>query len=348
MLLSLLGRVAMSALMGAVLQAGTAPKEQTYKYFRAGKTADVATKTVPGFALMGGGKDQDAAFQWLCNKSGGGDFVVIRASGGDGYNDYIANLCQQNSVATLVIPTREAALDPFVATTIRNAEALFIAGGDQANYVRNWQDTPVQAAINELIRRGVPVGGTSAGLAVLGEFSYSALNDGNAKGNLDSRMTLTDPYTERVTITPNFLNIDVLRRTITDTHFVARDRLGRLVGFMARILQDKMADEVRGIGVDERSAALVESDGSVQVVGSGLGAYFLHPVQKPELCMKGRPLQFNDISVYKATPGTNFQLTSWTGSGGTTYDLHVQDGVIKASGGDGTPYGSGQQTPKDK
>src|SRR3954470_5621577 len=174
MLSSILIRVAICGVLIAALQAQTPTK--SYKYFKSGKSADVTTKTVPGFALMGGGKDLDTAFQWMCNKSGGGDFLVLRASGTDAYNEYIAGLCHQNSVATLVIPSREAAMDPFVATTIRNAEALFIAGGDQANYVRNWQGTPVQDAINELIRRGVPVGGTSAGLAVLGEFSYSALN----------------------------------------------------------------------------------------------------------------------------------------------------------------------------
>lgn len=347
MLLSVVVRVAISALMLAVLQGGTASKE-SYKYFKTGNSPDVSTKTVPGFALMGGGKDQDAAFQWMCKKSGGGDFLVIRAAGGDGYNEYIAGLCHQNSVATLVIPSRAAAMDPFVATTIRNAEALFIAGGDQANYIRNWQDTPVQDAINELIRRGVPVGGTSAGLAVLGEFSYSALNDSNVPGNLDSRQTLSDPYTERVTITHNFLKVDLLRQTITDTHFVARDRLGRLLGFMARIIQDKMADDVRGIGVDERSVALVESDGSVQVVGSGSGAYFIHPTQKPGLCAKGKALKYSDISVYRVTPDATFNVKSWNGSGGTAYYLHVDDGMLRSTDKDGSPYGSSLQTSKTR
>jgi cyanophycinase len=345
MRLGLLIGVAIYAVMGTAVQGQTAPK-QLYKYFKIGKSPDVSTKTVSGFALMGGGQDLDSAFQWMCNKSGGGDFLVIRATGSDAYNEYIAGLCHQNSVATLVIPSREAAMDPFVATTIRNAEALFIAGGDQANYVRNWQDTPVQDAINDLIRRGAPVGGTSAGLAVLGEFSYSALNDGNAPGNLDSKQTLANPYAERVTITHNFLNVDLLRHTITDTHFVARDRLGRLLGFMARIIQDKMADDVRGIGVDERSAALVQADGSVQIVGSGAGAYFIHPTQKPELCLKGKPLKYSDISVYRVPPGMRFDITTWNGAGGTAYSLHVSDNVVRSTAKDGSLYSSSPQTSR--
>jgi hypothetical protein len=35
---------------------------------------------------MGGGTDVDAAFQWMCQRSGGGDFLVIRATGTDAYN----------------------------------------------------------------------------------------------------------------------------------------------------------------------------------------------------------------------------------------------------------------------
>jgi cyanophycinase-like exopeptidase len=69
---------------------------------------------------------------------------------------------------------REAAFDPFVIDTIRNAEALFIAGGDQSRYVRFWKDTPVEDAINHVVAKPAPVGGTSAGMAILGEFSYSA------------------------------------------------------------------------------------------------------------------------------------------------------------------------------
>ena len=119
-------------------------QETKYQYFRAGNPQDVVTKTQFGIALMGGGKDFDDAFSWMCQKSGGGDFLVIRATGDDDYNPYIAKLCKQNSVATLVIPTREAAMDPKVAETLQKAEALFVSGGDQSNYVKYWKGTPVE------------------------------------------------------------------------------------------------------------------------------------------------------------------------------------------------------------
>src|SRR5438477_8692289 len=123
-----------------------------YSYFRVGNPTDVTTATTPGTVLMGGGTDVDAAFQWMCQRSGGGDFLVIRATGTDAYNPYIQSLCPgENSVATLIIPNRTMASDPFVVSTILNAEALWIAGGDQSNYINYWKGTPVEEPLNTLI-----------------------------------------------------------------------------------------------------------------------------------------------------------------------------------------------------
>ena len=64
-----------------------------YSYFRVGNPTDITTATTPGTVLMGGGTDVDAAFQWMCQRSGNGDFLVIRATGTDAYNPYIQQLC---------------------------------------------------------------------------------------------------------------------------------------------------------------------------------------------------------------------------------------------------------------
>src|SRR5215472_12006231 len=130
----------------AVLPANAAKK---YSYFRVGNPHDVTTATTPGTVLMGGGTDVDAVFQWMCQRSGNGDFLVIRATGTDAYNPYIQQLCPaENSVATLIIPNAAAANDPFVISTIQQAEAIWIAGGDQSDYINFWQGSPVQTALN--------------------------------------------------------------------------------------------------------------------------------------------------------------------------------------------------------
>ena len=149
--------------------------ETGYSYYVTGDPADVTTPTRALVVMQGGGDDVDANFARMGEAAGGGDFVVLRASGADGYNDYIHALCGCDSVETIVFNDRQAAFDDFVVRKIRSAEALFLAGGDQSNYVRYWKDTPVEDAIHSFLARGAPIGGTSAGMAVMGEFSYSAM-----------------------------------------------------------------------------------------------------------------------------------------------------------------------------
>src|SRR5271157_1257086 len=125
-----------------------APAVTPYLYIRAGNASDSTATPRAGYALMGGGTDLDEAFRWLCDRAGGGDFLVLRATGSDDYNPYIQGLCKLNSVATLIVSTRDAANDPFAARTIAHASAIFIAGGDQANYINFWMGAAMQKALN--------------------------------------------------------------------------------------------------------------------------------------------------------------------------------------------------------
>ncbi len=313
-----------------LLSLSVSAQRPSYQYFRIGLKSDSDAKAITGYALMGGGKDLDDAFRWLCEKGNGGDFLVLRAADDDAYNPYVNGLCRANSVATLVIPDRTAANNPAVANIIGHAEAVFIAGGDQAHYIRAWQNTPVQQALNAHIAVGKPIGGTSAGLAVLGEFVYSALND-PPDGMLASPEALKDPFTPQVALRRNFLKIPVLHDTITDSHFAKRDRLGRSLVFLARLMQDGWTNSPREIAVDERSAVLIDGSGKATVVGSGKGAYFFKPSQLAQACKKNVPLTFLTISAYKAPAGSHFDLSSWKGNGGGEYTLNVRDGTVSST-----------------
>lgn len=311
---------------------------ETYKYMRLGNQADVVTKPAYGAALMGGGTDLDEAFKFLCVKANGGDFLVLRFSGDDDYNSWINGLCKLNSVSTLIIPSEEAAKDPRVGEIIRHAEAVFIAGGDQSHYLNLWTGTPVQEALNANIAEGKPIGGTSAGLAVLGQFIYGAQGDKPDDADLASKDVLPNPFHPRVIVARDFLKVPNMQDTLTDTHFAKRDRLGRTLVFLSRIVQDGWSANPREIAVDEKSAVLVEADGKGTVVGSGKGAYFLSVTQAPEVCKAGTPLTFHGIAVYKAPTGSHFDLPSWKGDGGTAYVLSVEQGVVKSTQAGGSPY----------
>jgi len=303
----------------------------SYQYFRLGSKTDVQPTPRSGFALMGGGTDIDDAFRWLCEKANGGDFLILRATGDDDYNPYVNGLCTLNSVATVVIPDRNSAMDPAVADFIRHAEAVFISGGDQARYVHFWQGTPVEDALNAHIAAGKPIGGTSAGLAILGEFSYGALNDPPDDSSLGSAEALRDPFLARITLVRDFLKVPLLRDTITDSHFAKRDRLGRSLVFLARLMQDGWSKHPREIAIDEKSAVLLEVDGKARVVGAGKGAYFIRPGGAPAICEKNVPLTFRNISVYKVPSGGHFDLIGWTGEGGVGFTLSVDRGTIQST-----------------
>ena len=166
-------------LMASLTLAANAPAK--WKYFRAGNAADSTATPRPGIALMGGGEHLEAAYRFLCERANHGDFLVLRADTEDDYaqqvNNEIAAVCPLNSAATIVFSDREDSDDPKLIAIIQQAEAIFFAGGDQSNYVRFWQDTPVQDALNRHIAAGKPIGGSSAGLAILGEFSFASIID---------------------------------------------------------------------------------------------------------------------------------------------------------------------------
>jgi cyanophycinase len=278
----------------------------------------------PTFAvvLLGGHGDVDEATSFLCRHSGGGELVVLRASGADDYNSEFQSACPGNSVVTLVITSREGANNPFVAEKIRSAHAIFIAGGDQSNYVKYWSGNAVQKEINEAVKRGVPIGGISAGLAVQGEFVFDSMLD-----TVKSPQALANPYDPHLTLVRDFLSIPILNSIITDSHFSQRERMGRSLAFLARIVQDGWAQEAHGIGVDETSAVLVEADGHARVVGKN-AAYFMTLDHRPEVCADGKPLTLRHVSVRKLSAGDSFELRTWAAAGGSSFEVNVVDGKM--------------------
>jgi cyanophycinase len=318
----------------ALFCADVASAAKGYAYFRVGNTSDVTTATTAGTVLMGGGTDVDAAFQWMCQLSGNGDFLVIRATGTDAYNPYIQQLCpNENSVATLIIPNRTAASDPFVISTIQNAEALWIAGGDQSNYINFWKGTPVQTALQGLIARSVPVGGTSAGMNVLSQFIYSAL----ASQGVTSSQALADPFTRYITLDRDFVSIATVTGLIGDPHFVTRDRMGRDLAFLCRIFLNGWSATPRGISIDEQTALLIDGSGNGTVVGVST-VYFMQAPGAPQVCQSKTPLTYQNISVYRIAAGGTFNLSTWTGHKGVNYTVSANAGVLSSTQSGGSIY----------
>ncbi len=263
------------------------PIKSAYTAWVVGDTADVKVQPKGGVVLAGGGTDVDVAMRWFLRRSGGGDVLIIRATGSDGYNSYLYSELGErvNSVETILINSRNIASNPDVVRKVRGAEAIFFAGGDQANYVNFYQNTPLMDALNERIRAGAVLGGTSAGCAILGQVYFSA-----KEGSVTTDEALANPFDKRVTLgNDDFLKQPLLTNLVTDQHYSNRNRQGRHVAFLARAVSDWNLP-MRGIGVDEQTAVCVSPDGRVLVFGRG-EAYFLQGSRtKPEICVAGQPL----------------------------------------------------------
>jgi len=288
----------------------------------------------PGLVLMGGGTDVDAAFQWMCQRAGGGDFLVIRTSGTDAYNPYIQQLCpQMDSVETIIITSVTGANSAYVSTQIQNAEALWIAGGDQSTYVALWRGTGVQTGVNFLLNsKQAPVGGTSAGLAVLSQFIYTG-----ALGSVTSSQALANPFHRYVTLDRDLFQSALGGNKLYDSHFVTRDRMGRSLVFLARIVNNGWAAQPRGIGIDEETALLVLPTGAATMVGVG-AAYFLQAPGPAQVLADKTPLTYLNIGVYKVPQGGTFNFSTWSGTGGVAYTLNVNNGSVTSTQAGGNIY----------
>ena len=266
----------------------------------------------------------DEAARDLCDHSGGGDVVILRASGRDEYNPYFHDLCPHNSVTTLLITSPEGGRNPAAIQAVRDAHAIFLAGGDQSNYVKNWKG-PLQQEINAAVARGVPIGGISAGLAVLGEFVFSARLD-----TITSPEAFANPFDPKLTLDRDFLLVPHLQEVITDSHFSARSRLGRTVAFLSRIVHDGWAPRARAIGIDESTAVLFDSLGQARVVGKN-SAFFLELDHAPESCEPGKPLAVSGVTAYNLRAGANttFDLSAWKPIGAAKPSfISVKDGMM--------------------
>lgn len=261
-----------------------------------------------GLLLMGGGDRNFDALRWFVAKAGHGHLVVLRASqAAEVADEFYTEVGGLASVETFVFEGRGAATDPKILAALAKADGIFIAGGDQARYVRFWKGTPVAAALDAHVDAGKPLGGTSAGLAILGEYLYGAMDN----GSITSPEAMADPLGPAVTIEGDFLHLAQLRGIVTDTHFRERSRQGRLLAFLARAeaLDGKADRPLWGLGVDESAALAVEPDGTARIYATDPdGAAWLYKGGFSEKQDAGKPLHLRRVTVLGIGHGSVLHL----------------------------------------
>ena len=124
---------------------------------------------------------------------------------------------------------------------------------------------------------------------------------------------------------------NLLLNTIIDTHFEERDRFGRLCTFVARLRKDNSNGNVIGIGVNERTAIVIDLSTDIgETVGSG-DAYIILPGNNnmPQACEPNRPLTFTNVNVQKLESRYGDTFNFWTLTGGHPslyYSVSVNNG----------------------
>lgn len=226
-------------------------------------------KVGSGVLLMGGNDRNQDALRWFIDKAGGGHVVVLGATGTGEFGRFLhEEVGGVASVETFVLSSREQSTAPALLAALRKADGIFIEGGHQSRYVQYWRSTPVADALDAHVRAGKPLAGNSAGMAILGEFLYGAMDGGSQV----SMRALANPLGRENTIETDFLDIALLKGVITDTHFRERDRLGRLVAYVAKAEASSGGRPVLGLGVDEDAALAIEGDGTARVYATADGA----------------------------------------------------------------------------
>ena len=291
------------------------------------ESARTPDPVVGGLLLNGGGEWPYDAFRWFTAHAGHGHIIVLRASGTTESQDAFYNdIKGVLSVRTFLFSDRKAASDPRVLAAVKAADGIFVAGGDQSNYVRMWRGTPLNAAIDAHVAAGKPLGGTSAGLAIQGPWLYGSM-DG---GSITSAEAMADPLGKAVTIEGDFLHSEVLAHIFTDSHFDTRARLGRLFGFLAKTHTLDPERALAGLGIDEDSAMTVEADGTARFYAQvpGKHAWLVQPGEFAVL-QPGQPLNLEAVRVTGIDTGSTFNVrTLEVGAPAFVRRYDVVNGVI--------------------
>lgn len=228
--------------------------------------------------LVGGGAEDyndwsDAPYQWGVDKAQNKRVAII------GYSDtttwlknYFLSL-GANHAQNFLINTPTIADDQQTYDDLVSFDMIFMRGGDQQNYYETYLGTKTQDALQDVYDNGGVLGGTSAGMALLGDVAFTA-----QQGTVYPDEAVQNPRIGYITLEDNYLF--TINDWIFDTHFIERGRLGRLAAFMEN-WYIKTGETIKGIGVDDQTAICIYKDSAAYVYGTA-AANFIQPGNQGE------------------------------------------------------------------
>ena len=261
--------------------------------------------------LVGGGSENynqwsDEPYSWFVQKADSGKIINIDVStASTWYPNYFKWFGADQTSHELQIPNQSTANDSAIYYELISAKGIFIEGGDQWDYISNWKGTLVEDAIHYVFNNGGAIGGTSAGLAVLGEVVFDA-----KYGSAYPDVVAYNPYNSRVHFTDDFL--EILPNILTDSHFHSRGRLGRLIPMMARRIQDFGENNIIGIGITENTALCIDENNIATAYGDAAVTILYASDSSTISCLPNIPVTFTHIHFDQLIHGSVYDLNTKT------------------------------------
>jgi cyanophycinase len=146
------------------------------------------------------------------------------------------------------VTNREDAEQEQWGELIDRSSGVFITGGNQVRLASIIGGTRVNRSIERVHRSGAPIAGTSAGASVMSTVMVAGGHSGATPRRNMARMSR---------------GLGLIDSVIIDQHFTERNRTSRLVAMVS------YNPGLIGLGIDEDTAAIIQPDGEMEVLGRG-------------------------------------------------------------------------------
>lgn len=204
--------------------------------------------------VVGGGKRPPEATRKFVDWSGGPKARILAITWASGVPDESFESLRKGFAEAGAGTVEHAATRPLdqakktqLLEQLKNATAVFFAGGDQNRIMDVLADDELLKLLREKYARGTPFGGTSAGAAVISDPMMTG----------DADLKILDGAKVGVR-----MGLGLVPKVMFDQHFLVRQRHNRLFGFVMK------NPAYLGIGIDEDNAVLITNNKDLEVAGT--------------------------------------------------------------------------------
>ena len=221
--------------------------------------SEFLTLTKNAILVIGGAEDKvhgKEILQTFFNRSGGSDAIIgiVPCASrepnliGERYYRIFQDMGAKET-KVLDVRDRSEGNNSVYLDFVENCTGVFLTGGDQLRLCGLLADTKLMNRIVERAQKAeISLAGTSAGAAVMGHHMISGGSSAESPNH-----SLVDMAT----------GLGIIPEVLVDQHFYNRNRLARLLSAISG------HPKLLGIGIDEDTCAMFESDGKIEVIGKG-------------------------------------------------------------------------------